>query len=77
MKLSFGFENHEWNGVTTLNFAKVIEGMIKNNKIKFKTQHLIPKSTISKAMLLEELKKNFKDIKIEHINSKNVINELC
>jgi len=71
----FGFKNHEWNGVTTLNFAKVIEGMIKNNKFKFKTQHLIPKNTISKAILLEELKKNFKkDIKIEHINSKNVIN---
>jgi len=70
-----GFQNHEWNGVTTLNFSRVIEGIIKHDKFKFKTQHLIPKNTISKAMLLEELKKNFKkDIRIEHIDSENVIN---
>ena len=70
----FGFKNHEWNGVTTLNFAKVIEGMIKNNKFKFKTQHLIPNNTITKANLLEEFKKHFnKDIGIKHIDAEEII----
>ena len=70
-----GFQNHMWNGVTTLNFSKVVEGMIKNQNFSFKTQHLIPKNTISKAQLLEELKKHFnKDININHINSDTFIN---
>ncbi len=65
-----GFQNHMWNGVTTLNFSKVVEGMIKNHNFSFKTQHLIPKNTISKAQLLEELKKHFRnDINIKHVNS--------
>ena len=70
-----GFQNHMWNGVTTLNFSKVVEGMIKNQNFSFKTQHLIPKNTISKAQLLEELKKHFnKDININHMNSSTFIN---
>ena len=69
-----GYQNHMWNGVTTLNFAKVVEGMIKNHNFSFKTQHLIPKNTISKGQLLEEFKKNFnKDININHINSDTLI----
>tara|TARA_B100000287_G_scaffold5635_1_gene5477 strand:+ start:1405 stop:2319 length:915 start_codon:yes stop_codon:yes gene_type:complete len=69
-----GFQNHMWNGVTTLNFSKVVEGMIKNHNFSFKTQHLIPKNAISKAQLLEELKKHFrKDINIKHINSDTLI----
>ena len=69
-----GFQNHMWNGVTTLNFSKVVEGMIINQNFSFKTQHLIPKNTISKAQLLEEFKKNFnKDININHINSDTLI----
>ena len=28
-----GFIDHMWNGITTLNFAKIVDGMIKNNFI--------------------------------------------
>jgi len=71
-----GFKNHFWNGVTTLNFAKVIEGLIFNSEINdFKTHHLIPKNVISKANLLEQFKIHFnKEIQIEHIDASNVIN---
>ena len=44
-----GYKNHLWNGVTTLNFAKVVEGFILSSEFNFKTQHLIPKNTITKA----------------------------
>ena len=26
-----GFIDHMWNGITTINFAKIVNGMIKNN----------------------------------------------
>ena len=71
-----GYKNHMWNGVTTLNFAKIIEGIIMNNKINdFKTQHLIPKNVISKANLLEQFKIHFKkQIDIDHLDASSVIN---
>lgn len=71
-----GYKNHMWNGVTTLNFAKIIEGIILNNKINdFKTQHLIPKNVISKANLLEQFKIHFKkQIDIDHLDASSVIN---
>ena len=69
-----GYKNHLWNGVTTLNFAKVVEGIIRDDSLDFKTQHLIPKNCISKAHLLEQFKKYFiKDIKINHIDADTVI----
>ena len=69
-----GYKNHLWNGVTTLNFAKVVEGFILNSEFNFKTQHLIPKNTITKANLLEEFKKHFnKDLGIKHIDAEEII----
>jgi len=69
-----GYKNHLWNGVTTLNFAKVVEGFILSNEFNFKTQHLIPKNTITKANLLEEFKKHFnKDLVIKHIDAEEII----
>ncbi len=71
-----GYKNHMWNGVTTLNFAKIIEGIIFNSKnINFKTHHLVPKNVISKANLLEQFKIHFnKEIDIDHIDAASVIN---
>jgi len=71
-----GYKNHMWNGVTTLNFAKIIGGAILNSKNNdFKTHHLIPKNVITKANLLEQFKLNFnKEIDIKHIDADSVIN---
>ena len=69
-----GFKNHLWNGVTTLNFSRVVEGIIMNDDIDFKVQHLIPENTITKANLLELFKEQFKkSIKINHIDADVVI----
>ena len=69
-----GYKNHLWNGVTTLNFSRVVEGIIMNDDIDFKVQHLIPENTITKANLLELFKEQFnKDIKINHIDADVVI----
>lgn len=69
-----GYKNHLWNGVTTLNFAKVAEGLIRNPEFEFKTQHLVPRNLISKANLLEQFKFTFdKEIDIKHIDAQQVI----
>ena len=69
-----GYKNHSWNGITTLNFSRVVEGIIMNEDIDFKIQHLIPKNTITKANLLELFKEQFnKNIEINHIDSDVVI----
>ena len=57
-----------------LTFSKIVEGIIMNDDIDFKVQHLIPKNTISKANLLELFKEQFKkDIEINHIDADVVI----
>jgi len=70
-----GFRNHLWNGVTTLNFAKVINGLIQNENKFFNLQHLIPANIVTKSELLSLFKSNFKsDIQINEVDSDEVIN---
>jgi dTDP-4-dehydrorhamnose reductase len=47
-----GFSNHQWNGVTTLQFAKLCRGLITNDTYRQKIQHFIPANTINKLDLL-------------------------
>ncbi len=54
-----GYTNHQWNGVTTLHFAKIAQGIIKNKIAIPHSQHLIPGNTISKANLLRSFAKEF------------------
>ncbi|MGD8807207.1 MAG: sugar nucleotide-binding protein [Chloroflexota bacterium] len=48
-----GFTNHVWNGVTTLQFAKLCEGIIVNDLPLPNLQHVIPGDTVSKYELLK------------------------
>jgi len=48
-----GFLNHQWNGVTTLHFAKLCEGIILENPNLPPLQHVIPSGKISKFELLQ------------------------
>lgn len=48
-----GYTNHQWNGVTTLHFAKVCHGVIRQTIELPHIQHVIPAGTISKAELLQ------------------------
>ena len=70
-----GFKDHLWNGITTLNFAKIAHGMIKSDTFSQNLQHLIPKDIVSKFTLLEYFKNYFDiDIKINEINSDKSVN---
>lgn len=70
-----GFSDHMWNGITTLNFAKIVDGMIKNNNFNIHTQHVVPKDEVSKYDLLIYFKKYFEvDVIIEKSNSSNSVN---
>jgi dTDP-4-dehydrorhamnose reductase len=50
-----GFINHRWNGLTTLHISKLINGIIKNNNYHPGNFHIIPKDTISKYDLVNEI----------------------
>jgi len=71
-----GFKNHDWNGVTTYAFGKVLSGIIKSNLKIPQTIHLIPKISLNKFNLLKTFKKHFlrNDISISAINFKDKIN---
>ena len=70
-----GFIDHMWNGITTLNFAKIVDGMIKNNNFNTYTQHVLPRDEVSKYELLLYFKNYFNvDVVIEESNSSNSVN---
>jgi len=70
-----GFINHQWNGVTTLHFAKICMGIIEKGISLGHLQHIIPTGTISKADMLECFAKEYnrKDITINRVNAPTVI----
>lgn len=47
-----GFPNHRWNGVTTLHFAKVCAGIVRENLALPGRVHLVPAGDLSKADML-------------------------
>lgn len=47
-----GFTNHDWNGVTTLHFAKACAAIIERNVEIGPMQHLVPGDRVSKLELL-------------------------
>lgn len=70
-----GFINHQWNGVTTLHFAKLCLGIIKNNFKINHSQHIMPSDIITKSDLLKCLTENFhrQDITINPVEAPKVI----
>jgi dTDP-4-dehydrorhamnose reductase len=49
-----GYINHRWNGVTTLHFARVVQGIIKAGGRFCHLQHLVPTGTVTKSDMLHE-----------------------
>ena len=47
-----GYKNHSWNGVTTLHYAKICHGIIKDEITLPHLQHVIPDGDITKHDLL-------------------------
>ncbi|MDH4358772.1 MAG: sugar nucleotide-binding protein [Candidatus Berkelbacteria bacterium] len=70
-----GFANHKWNGVTTLHFARICLGIIKNNLKIPNFQHIIAADKPSKAQMLNYFAKYFDrtDIKITPVKAPKVV----
>lgn len=54
-----GFVNHDWNGITTLHFAKICYSIIRNKLEIGYLHHLIPSDKVNKYDLLLMFKKYF------------------
>lgn len=48
-----GYTNHRWNGVTTLHYAKICEGIITRDIKLPRLQHVIPTGEIAKCEMLQ------------------------
>jgi len=70
-----GFVNHQWNGVTTLHFARLCAGAIKEGLPLPHLQHVIPSGSISKCDLLTVFGKEYgrEDIRISPTEAKTVV----
>ena len=70
-----GYTNHQWNGVTTLHFARLCRGIITTNMTLPHLQHVVPAGSISKAELLKSFAKEYQrqDIIIKPVEAKTVI----
>lgn len=66
-----GFVSHRWNGVTTLAFAKLVDGVMRNGVDLPSLQHVVPADTCSKSNLLRMLAHAFsrRDIVIEEVRA--------
>jgi dTDP-4-dehydrorhamnose reductase len=70
-----GFTNHQWNGVTTLHYARLCQGIIKNNVALPHIQHIVPGNLITKANLLKAFGKEYNraDITVNSVEAPKVI----
>ncbi|MGA2237712.1 MAG: sugar nucleotide-binding protein [Candidatus Bathyarchaeia archaeon] len=61
-----GYVNHNWNGITTLHFAKLLSGIIKTDQALPHVQHIVPADRVSKYELLLMFARYFKkDLEIK------------
>lgn len=70
-----GFTNHRWNGITSLHFARLCQGIIKNGIAISHIQHVVPRNSVSKAELLKSFAKEFnrQDIIVKDIEAPTII----
>lgn len=55
-----GYTNHQWNGVTTLHFARLCHGIITHGLDLPHIHHIVPSGIVSKAELLQCLGQGFR-----------------
>jgi dTDP-4-dehydrorhamnose reductase len=70
-----GYTNHQWNGVTTLQFARFCRGIILHALDLPHVHHVVPADTISKLNLLKCFAHEYRrtDVTISSIEAKTVI----
>jgi dTDP-4-dehydrorhamnose reductase len=66
-----GFQNHFWNGITTLECSKIIEQIIKNNLYENGTKHVFS-NIVSKYDMVNTFKEVYDiNVKINKIDAKD------
>lgn len=70
-----GFTNHDWNGVTTLQFSKIVHGLIKSDIVVPNVCHVIGSDIVTKSTLLNLFAAayNRRDIKINDTEAATVV----
>lgn len=70
-----GYTNHQWNGVTTLHFARLCHGVIREGLDLPHVQHVVPGGPISKADLLGCFAREYQrqDVTVTPTEAKTVI----
>jgi dTDP-4-dehydrorhamnose reductase len=66
-----GFIDHKWNGLTTLAFSKILDGVISHDSFEPGSFHVVPKDQVTKFQLLQLLASTFdrNDLQILPTNS--------
>lgn len=69
-----GYTNHFWNGITTLHFAKICDGIISKEADIKSLQHILPQNKLSKFDIVNSIAKVFnKEIEIIPFETENKI----
>lgn len=70
-----GFTNHDWNGVTTLHFARVAAGVAAGDTVLPQLHHLVPRGRISKAGMLHAFRASYgrSDLTIKEVEAPSTI----
>lgn len=70
-----GYTNHLWNGVTTLHFARICQGILRENSTLPHLAHVVPADVLSKGALLHEFRKAFRreDLEIDPVPASQAV----
>jgi dTDP-4-dehydrorhamnose reductase len=70
-----GFNNHSWNGVTTLHFARVLLGVVRTALPLPRLHHLVPTGRVTKAAMLEAFARAYgrSDIRINKVEASSLV----
>lgn len=69
-----GFTNHFWNGLTTLHFAKICDGIMKNDVELNHIQHIIAENILSKYDMVSKIAQSYnKNIIINPVDTPSSI----
>jgi dTDP-4-dehydrorhamnose reductase len=70
-----GYVNHQWNGVTTLHFARLCKGIVAGGQIPGHLLHVVPTASVSKAEMLHEFARVYDrdDVAIEDVPAATVV----
>jgi len=70
-----GFTNHYWNGITTLHFARICQGVMTYQPDLPILQHIVPTGEVSKAGLLSLIGAEFdrRDITVDEVEAETKV----